>query len=66
MSKEEAIKYFELCLKENAVEREDITPLRVLINAVKNSVSKDEIRKINENTDNRYDFTEEILKLLEE
>ena len=35
MSIEEAIKYFELCLKENVVDREDVTPLRVLIKAVK-------------------------------
>lgn len=75
MSIEESVKYFELCLKENAVDREDITPLRVLINAVKNSVSKDKIRETIDRYSMNLEFdyrpmevieTKEINKLLEE
>jgi bacterioferritin (cytochrome b1) len=31
-----------------------------------NSVSKDKIKEIHKNTDNKYDFTEQILKLIGE
>jgi hypothetical protein len=33
---------------------------------IENSISKDKIREINKNTDNRYDFAKEILKLIGE
>ena len=45
MTTKQAIKYFKLILEQKIVEREDVEPLRVLINEVENSVSKDVIRE---------------------
>ena len=45
MTTKQAIKYFKLILEQKIVEREDVEPLRVLINAVENSVNRNKIKK---------------------